>query len=285
MQVSILISSYNRLPLFRRSLWAIATKGPSVPFEVVVCDDGSDEDILGLLQGEFAGAFPWVFIKTERSEFEEETGLKKFHNCPALTNNIAFKHAKGDILIQQGNEVIPWGRCYDEMLADLPDTKHAMVMSTTYDLRQESLDKLDQYGSNLTAKLVEAAYPYPLQSEHYRSDVTNYISLTTRSVWEEIGGYDETYYAGISAEDSDFVRRARTLPGFAQVISEGVSLHQYHGGRTAYYWPKASVISVSRFNEGCAINRVHYDRWDGTKNNPQKWPMGSFGIKEVITNQ
>jgi hypothetical protein len=294
--VSILISSHDRLPLFRRTLWSIVHRPPTVPFEVVVCDDGSAEDILGELK-KHSSAFPWKFVPFDAAAFEAATGLTKFHNNPAVTNNIAFRHSQGEFIFQQGNEVIAWkgelrdgpgvGRevsAYDKLLGDAPQVDYWMVMSTTYDVPAAQLHRLDEQGTNLTAQLVEECKQWPLQSEWYRSDVTNYISLAPRRLWEALSGYDERYYAGIAAEDSDFVRRARRLPGFVQVISTGVSLHQYHRGKTKYYCPPPSVISAARWQEGCAINRVFYDNWDGTFANPQKWPWGTLGAGKVVSN-
>lgn len=291
-QASIIISSHNRLPLFRRTLWSIATRGPSIPFEVVVVDDASTDDTLGELKS-FSSRFAWKFIRFNAAEFEAKTGLKKFLNNPCVTNNVAFRHAEGDYILQQGNEIIAWDDCYDKLLADVPTRQSFggereldawMVMSTTYDLSREVLERLDAYGSNLTQKMVDYCHQWPLQSESYRSDVTNYISFAPRALWEAIGGYDERYYGGISAEDSDFVRRARALPGFKQVVSEGVSLHQYHSGKTMYYNPPPSVITQERWDEGCAINHAIFHNWDQTHKNPQRWPWGELGVGEIITN-
>jgi glycosyltransferase involved in cell wall biosynthesis len=280
---SILISSFNRLPLFRRTLWSIATRPPSIPFEVVVCDDGSTEDTLGELK-KFSSRFAWKFIRFSSIEFEAATGLKKFFNCPAATNNVAFRHASGNLIFQQGNEVIAWADVYNRLIQEMGEASEPLVMSTTYDLPHNILDRLDEYGSNLNESMVREAWRWPLQSIHYRSDVTNYISLAPRSLWERIGGYDERYFGGICAEDSDFVRRARALDGFKQVISEGVSLHQNHFGKSCYQNPKPTVITRERFEEGCRINRAIYDLWDGSPNNPQQWPIGEYGVGEVITN-
>jgi glycosyltransferase involved in cell wall biosynthesis len=284
-KLSIIISSYNRLPLLRRTLWAIANRKPSCQFEVIIVDDNSNQDILGELK-RYSSLLQWTLVRFDASSFSEQTGIKKHFNNPCVTNNIGFKYSSGDLVVQQGNEVIAWGDVYDHMIVDVPDnTENFMVMSTTYDMPQPILDLLDSTGSNLTQAMVERCYEWPLQSKDYRSDVTNYISLVPARLWDKIGGYDERYFGGISSEDSDFVRRCRMTPGFKQVISEGISLHQYHGGKTRYYNPKPSVISQRSFEDGCARNHAIYHSWNGaTYSNQQSWPYGTYGVKEVFSN-
>ena len=235
----------------------------------------------------FSSQFPFKYIPFDAKAFEEATGLEKFLNNPCVTNNIGFKAAdpKSDIIIQQGNEIIAWDDCYDQMIRDIPkDTPHWAVMSTTYDVQPRVLDLLDRYGQNFLPAYLELCKEHPLQSEFYRSDVTNYISAASRQVWEKIGGYDERYYGGISAEDSDFVRRARTLPDFQMVVSKGISLHQFHFGKTTYYSPPPKVISKQRWDEGVALNHAIYNSWQGETFNQQSWDAGTIGMSEVITN-
>jgi glycosyltransferase involved in cell wall biosynthesis len=286
-QASIIISSYNRLALLRRTLWSIATNGPSVPYEVIIVDDGSNEDILGELKL-YSARFRWKFIRFEAAVFEQHTGLKKFLNNPSVTNNIGFRNISESsrYIFQQGNEVIAYDAVYDRLIHDAPkDKENFLVMSTTYDVQQQYLDLLDQYGSNITPMMVAECGAWPLQSKYYQSLVTNYISLASRAVWEKLDGYNEQYYGGISSEDSDFVRRARQLPNVEVVFSEhGVSLHQYHKGKTMYYSPPPSVITNERWEEGCAINHAIYYDWDGSEKNPQKWPSGRIGTGEIIQN-
>lgn len=283
-EVSIVISSHDRLALLRRTLYSIATRGPSVPYEVLLVDDGSDEDVLGELK-KFSSAFLWKFIKVDNAVFEEKTGIKHFFNNSALTTNAGVRLAGGEFIYLMGNEVIAWGDVFDKLREDAPQgASHWMAMSTTYDVPRQLLDLLDPFGQNLLPAYVKECEQWPLQSRYYTSDVTNYLMLSPRATWLALGGIDERYMGGISAEDSDLVRRARTLPGFQRIISDGVSLHQSHGGKTKYYDPLPSVVSRERFQEGCAINRAVYDSWSGQTYNPQRWPWGEYGVGEVVTN-
>lgn len=283
-RLSILISSHNRTSLFRRTLWSIAYRPPKIPFEVVIADDGSDEDILALLRNEFPACFPWQFIRVNVAEFEAATGVKRFFNNPALTNNVACRHARGNLVALMGNEIIAWEKAFDHLLERTPAGKDWLLFSTTYDLQQRWLDRLDLYGSNLTQHIVQQCEATPLHSEYYRSDVTNYLSVCPRSVWERLGGYDERYLGGISSDDSDFVRRARALGVKTTIIPDAITLHQYHQGKSAYYDPPPEVITRERWEEGVKRNHAIYHAWDGTPHNPQSWPWGTFGVVEVIDN-
>jgi glycosyltransferase involved in cell wall biosynthesis len=286
-QASILISSYERLPLFRRCLWSIANRPPSVPFEVVVVDDGSPSDILGLVR-QFSSRFPWTFVRLDTPAFERATGVSRFWNNPSLALNLAARHARGDWLYQQGNEVIAWGDVYDELWQGKPPGPLSLSFSTTFDVPPSILDLLDPYGANLTDHMVRFCARYPLASVYYHSDVMAYVSLCSRSLWETIGGYDERYVGGLGKEDSDFMRRCRAVPGWADGDclrrSEAVSLHQYHAGRTRFYLPPPTTITPERWAEGERLSKAVWDLWDGSHRNAQPWPWGEYGVAEVIRN-
>lgn len=279
MELSILISSRDRLKLFRRSLWGIANRPPSVPFEVVVADDGSTEPISEELA---KYSFPSTFISVDMGEFTRRTGVSRFWNCPALTNNVAWRHASGKYLAQMGNEIIPVGSVFDDLLAGLgecvPPAEYAWAVSTTFDVPPSILADLDEYGTNLTDQVVQACSRWRLDNGN---NVPNYLSVFTRSVWTALAGYDERYLAGISAEDSDFMRRAFSL-GLQVHRSQSVGLHQNHGGVSHFQRPLPELITEERLAEGVAINRKLYQAWDDSVQNGQPWPAGTIGIKDVV---
>lgn len=279
-KVSIVISTYNRAELFERTIWHMMNNKPSCSFELIVVDDGSTEDLVSILK-KYTSQCQIHFVSVDTCKFEEETGIKKYWNNPALTNNIGVRMiSSGKYIFLQGNEVIVTDNAYDMMLKDKPKSNYWMVMSTTYDMPKDIIDLMDVYGANLTPAMIQHCLKWPLQSIHYRSDVTNYLSLTPKTTWVYISGYDERYLGGISAEDSDFVRRCRMLPDFKQVISEAVTLHQYHGGKTKYYEPIG--VTEEFFKEGCKINHKIFNAWDNTYFNRQEWEWGQLGVERIL---
>jgi glycosyltransferase involved in cell wall biosynthesis len=286
-EVSIVISTFNRLPLWRRTLWGIAKRPPSVPFEVIVVDDNSTEPVLEELH-KYSSRFPWTTAKLDMEAFERATGVKKFFNNPSLSFNAGVRLARGSLIFQQGNEVIPWDSVYDGMLAEKPNTDDFVLFSTTLDMPPEILNWLDVYGDNLSPDWVHYCRRWPLASPHFHTDVTNYVSLCSRSLFEKLGGYDERYVGGIGKEDTDFIRRCRKTPGWTDEQNmrrtTHISLHQSHGGRTCYYLPKPEVITQQRWAEGEVLSKVVWDSWDGGYKAGHTWDWGTIGVKDVCRN-
>lgn len=284
MQASIVISSYNRKKLFERTLYSIARFGPSCDFEVIVVDDNSTEDILSCLKP-YNSVFNWKFVKTDVKKFENVTGIKKFLNNPALTNNIGCRLAQAPLIFQQGNEIIATPNIYDNMMKEAETLgNNFIVFCTTLDVPNSILSKIDPLGTNIDINIINECAKYPLQCPDYKANITNHLSLMSRETWVMCNGYDERYLAGIAAEDSDFLRRARKSPNFKESWNNLICLHQSHGGKTMYYDANPNFISKERWREGVLINKQFYDNWNGDYQNHQLWEVGTIGIEEIISN-
>jgi GT2 family glycosyltransferase len=273
-KASILISTHNNIALLRRALWSIATRPPDTPYEVILCDDGSEDNILKMLRDEFASAFPWKFIKVSISQFEKRTGIKNTYHNPAWTNNVAFRHSKGEFIYLMNSNVIVWDKAFSQLLPPICTNSKWMTLSTTYKLDQRWWESLDAYGSNLTNSIVQTCNVKPLQSELNRTDVTNYLSVCPRSLWEKVGGYDERYAGGIGYEGPDFVRRVRVIGATATVMPNSISLYQQ----------PSSELDDEQYVIGEKNNQVLYEAWDGTYLNPQNWLCGNVGVMEISDN-
>lgn len=277
MKLSILIGSYNRLELFRRTLYAVSVRPPSIPFELIVVDDGSTEDIVGELR---KYQYSWKFISLDMGRFYAQTGYTKYYNSPCVSYQIGYQHAEGDLIGQMGNEIIPIDQCFDWLISDLPKVEYAWSVSKTYDLRGGALKRLDKYGSNVDYFTLSQSLPYVLSNEN---NVPNYLSIFTRPVWEITKGYDWRYLAGVGAEDSDFIRRCFAIPGFKYCRSQAVGLHQFHGG-ASHLGPSIPLgVDKDWFLKGVAINRKLYESWDGKVELAVNWPLGDF-VKQIISS-
>lgn len=255
---------------------AIAANRPTCDFEVVIADEGSTDPIVFMLK-QFD--FPITWIKVEMAEFEKKTGIKKYHNNPALTNNIAFKHCKGDYIMLQGNDIIACDDAYNKMLEYRKRIKGmaTQIYCDTYNVYSKELQSLVNAGAVDRVRYFLKIKQAVLQGRNKQADVTNYLSLADRTVWENLNGYDERYVGGQACDDSDFARRARKFCGYAEnLYAPAETLHQYHGNITH------GITADSSLYTGLLANRKIFNDWDGDVKNKQEWPIGTYGIVEVI---
>lgn len=243
----------------------------------MVADEESDQS--GAVLEEIKKySFPWTFVRFDQSAFENATGLRKFWNSPSACYNAGLLHLSpgSDKVALMGNEIVPWADCWERLLEGLPPGPHSWVASATYDVPPEV--SVDEYGADLTQAHVDRVKGRLLSTQ----DQPNLLSLFTRAMFEEVGGFDCRYLAGVGAEDADLVRRMRLLPGYAHRKEEGaVSLHFDHGGVSHLRRPDPSVISEGRLAEGVAINRRLYQSWTGERKPPVVYDV-SLGVKEVF---
>lgn len=285
--VSIIISSYKRHSLFKRTLRSIVNNPPSLPWELVIVDETSSESDLLLQELSQYSTLRYKFISFNSDLFTEKTTLKKFFNNPSVTNNIGWKNSSGKYLFLQGNEVITMPNTYDMMIKDWQDSNapYGIVFSETYDIPNSIIDRIGEYGENFKGPLLSFCHCWPLQKvEEYESLVTNYLSLTNKATWNLINGYEEIFTQGIACEDSMFVYRVRNCPNSQVIFSKARTYHQFHGGKTKYYTPLESIISGKKWDEGLSINRKYYYEQIKIKSykNPQTWEPGEYGITNII---
>ena len=89
MFISVVIPTYNRLPILRQCLQALEAQNLQSPvdrFEVVLVDDGSTDDTVRWLDSH-ATSFPHVRL------------IRQDHGGPALGRNRGVEEARGDVIV------------------------------------------------------------------------------------------------------------------------------------------------------------------------------------------
>lgn len=92
---SVILPTFNRLPLLRRALLGWERQEPvGLPFEVIVVDDGSGDGTRDLLSGWTSSRFDYLALSQQNSG-------------PALARNRALERARGDFVFFTGDDIVP----------------------------------------------------------------------------------------------------------------------------------------------------------------------------------
>ncbi|MBO0722301.1 MAG: glycosyltransferase [Blastocatellia bacterium] len=180
--ISVIIPVHNRREDFRRCLYAIAAQDfPRDGFEVIVCDDGSEEDIKPIVE------------EAERSGLALKY-LRQEQKGPAAARNLCIRHARGPIVAMTDSDALPqrsWLRKLAEGFAANPAAP--AVEGKVYADNEGEFDPLGEGPVNKTGGV------YLTCNCAYRRDVLL-----------EVGGFDESFpYAAY--EDTELAARVRQL--------------------------------------------------------------------------
>lgn len=159
MKTSLVMATRNHGQYIGKTLRSIFQQKPPFDFEVIVVDDGSDDNT-----AEVCAKYDVVYVHLDNHEYRN----------PAPARNIGFKRAKGEVIIQQSDEVIHYERNAIEMLTTLL-REGEFVIATVYNYVMETDTRVNLYSG--------PANPRPF--------------FFLGSLWKKdlyaIGGYDEDF--------------------------------------------------------------------------------------------
>lgn len=222
--VSIIVSAYNHWNVTANCIAAIVenTSFEETPYEVILADDCSSDDTLQAEE-----LFPGVNV------------IRTPHNMGYLrNNNHAVKVARGKFIVLLNNDTQVQRRWLVELVNTF--SKHpdaglvGSLLCTPEGLCMDSgnMIKRDASGDCIGRGFNPDHHSFCYVREcHY---VTAACMMVRRSVWEEIGGYDERY-APAYCEDADFGLEVWKL-GYkvlVQPFSRVVHLENISHGSTA----------------------------------------------------
>lgn len=278
MKLSVIISSYKRLPFIRRTLYSLNKHQPPCEWQVVVAEEVSDETPLLINELKKYG-FNWKVIFCEQEKFEQKYGYTKVYNNPSWTNNVAWKHSGGELIATLGNDIIIAPNCFESLFAAIPQAPHYILYTTTYNCPKHILDNIGDYSERFHLEHVNICARWPLQTLNMKTLVTNYMSLTPKITWDMVNGYDENFCKSIAAEDSDFSRRIMAISGSKnRVVEEAITIHQEH--------PTPQNTDKEFWDTGVAKARAYYYGLNESEyvNHQNGEPGWCEGFK-VLTNE
>ncbi len=213
-ELSVVTALYNCLDYTKAYLASLeeTLDGVGIHYEVILVDDGSSDgtrEFLATLGGPYR-----VILNAENLGY-------------AGANNRGVQAAKGEVLALLNNDLVLTGRWLEPMLKGLETLPEAGIvgniqMSTSTGLVDHAGVFFDRNGRPAHARKGRKAIPKGEFREWYA--VTAACIVLRKSVFEEIGGFDEGYRNG--TEDIDLCVRLRKA-GYKHYVAN-TSIIQHH---------------------------------------------------------
>ncbi|MCX7823610.1 MAG: glycosyltransferase [Syntrophobacterales bacterium] len=266
--VSIVIPVYNKLKLTKRCIEMILKNPPSIPFEIIIVDDYSQDNTgnyLAYLSRHHS------FIKVLKND--RNLGFSASCNRGALVS-------RGDYIAFLNNDTVT-----------LPGWLEALmdVSKRSRDIGIVGAKLLYPNGTIQHAGVLFRNYPFPITPFHIYAGkpadlpdanierdydvVTAACMLVRKECFEKMGGFDERFINGY--EDVDFCLRARTA-GYRVVYTPKSVLYHLESsspGRFDHSIPNLRILHnrwmgkvryVERREPRVSVIIVNYNGWDDT---------------------
>lgn len=237
MLVSIIIPLYNKVEYTRRCLEGIASAdGGTIRFELILVDNASSDATPSLLQS-LSGD---VRIITNGNNF----GFARACNQGA-------HEAKGKYLLFLNNDTIPHSGWMEALLRgieeDCADIVGAKLLYPD-DKVQHAGIAFESHGIGYHIFKNFPSDAPAVNKKRFMQCVTGACMLISRTVFEELGGFDETFFNGF--EDVDLCLRAGTI------------------GKRILYTPESILIHFEETSEGRKTHdernlALYLSRWKG----------------------
>lgn len=222
--ISIVTSYFNRKQQFLQTLYSISISEYS-QYQVIVVDDGSDEQ--NRLQQDTK---QYDFLKIIRIEPED-----KWYCNPCVNFNRAVTVSIGDIIILQNPECF---HVTDVISYTAKNLKDNYIVFPTYALGPDSY-QLFRKGFRKKETIRKFIYSLPqisaVQNQNswyhhpvYRNCNYHFCSAINRSLFLELGGFDQKYALGWGYDDNEFLFRLMNTNVRILSPPQQLVVHQYH---------------------------------------------------------
>ena len=238
MFLSVVIPTYNRLPILQKCLQALEQQRLEAPisaYEVVLVDDGSTDATVSWLQ-EHAEAFPHVRL------------VQQDHGGPAEGRNRGVDHARGDVIVFIDSDLV---------VTDGFLLAHARRLEQSW---QERGDRLCfTYGAVInTANFDDpTSEPHKLRDLSWAYFATGNVAID-RQVLERSGLFD-TRFRLYGWEDLELGERLRRMGVVLVRCPDAVGYH-WHPPLSLDQVPRLIAVEGERAKMGLVFFRKHPTR-------------------------
>lgn len=227
MLFSIIIPSYNRGELLRKTLDSVWTQ-TYTDFEVIVVDDGSTDHTGTILQ---------TFGNRLRYSRTENIG-------PGLARNVGAHMAGGDYLafLDSDDLWFPWTLSTFAQLISEHDSPAILSAQITY-FTNESETSAIRY-----QPIRFASFPDYIAASHESYFLGAGMAVLKRQPFLESGGF--THHP-INCEDHDLILRLGTTPGFVQILQPITLACRKHSG---------NISSITQLNVSGTLHLISEEK-------------------------
>lgn len=184
--ISIIMPYWNRLEWLTRSLDRMGELYPDYDMEVIIADDGSEEECIVTQR-----YYPWPVHVISMPRKDQALN-------PCVPINLAVETSRGYVLVLTNPEIYHPVAILGEMLDELIKIgPRGYVIASTW-----STDYNRWYAhSSITSKTNAALGRLPLPP----NSGLHFCTMMYREFYDEVGGFDEEYRDGQGVEDNDWL--------------------------------------------------------------------------------
>ncbi|WP_320814536.1 glycosyltransferase family 2 protein [Flavobacterium sp.] len=223
--ISVVTAYYNRKKLFLRTLESMKPHFSIIDFEVIVVDDGSDEEErLEDLQTDFP------FLRIIRLEKEN-----KWYKNACIPFNMGFAEIKGDKVIIQNPECFHFDNILEYVDKNLQENDYLSFGCYSLDKQNTDKDNLFYDRKNIKKVIQENDFSFVTDGDlgwynhsSHRPEAFHFCAALTAKDLFDLGGFDERYANGVGYDDDDLIWRIKAKKMEIKFIDDHVVLHQNH---------------------------------------------------------
>ena len=238
MFLSVVIPTYNRLPILRQCLEALESQvlaSPVEEFEVVLVDDGSTDDTV-----------PW--LEANAARLPHLRLVRQDHGGAAAGRNRGVDHARGDVIVFIDSDLVVGN---DFLVC------HGLALQRRWSQRGDRL--CFTYGAVVNTANFEnpRAEPHKLNDLSFAYFATGNVAIN-RQVLERAGLFD-TAFRLYGWEDLELGERLRRMGVELVRCPEAVGYH-WHPALSLDQIPRLMAVERERAKMGLVFYRKHPTR-------------------------